>query len=662
MRLVRSQNLIGWGVVISVAIWLLDAAVDCFVFSKGTGRFLAECLNPPPTEILSRSFSVVIILMFAAYAHKIVHQRKEMEASLDSSQCFSRKVLDSMNDAVAIINVADYSIVQVNSVFLRDSNRSESEVVGLTCYEVTHGRSEACSRDDHPCPLLESAVTGAACQTLHSHRSGDTFRDVEITTSPITDNDGNVIQVVHVTRDVTERKKAEREIEKLAYFDPLTSLPNRLLFLDRLRQAIVHAAREGLMTGVLFLDLDRFKGVNDTLGHSVGDKVLMEAAGRLLGCVRKADTVARLGGDEFVIVLTSIAHEADINSIAGKILQVMAEPVQLDGIEVCCTASIGIALYPRDGKEIDILLRNADTAMYQAKDKGRNIYQFFSQEMNIRVMERLTLETRLRHALERDELFLQYQPQICLETGMVTGVEALLRWRIAGDELVPPERFILLAEETGLIISIGEWVLRTACRQLKRWHAEGLPSLRMSINISARQVRHPDFVDCVANTLMETRIDPHFLDFELTESTIMENSNESREVLIRLKEMGIGLSLDDFGTGYSSLSYLNNFPLDRIKIDRSFVREISSHADNAAIATAIIALSHSLGLRVIAEGVETETQLKMLRSKSCHEVQGFLLGHPLAADDMPYYLRNFHLRSNPAFELTTYPTVSLPLM
>jgi diguanylate cyclase (GGDEF)-like protein/PAS domain S-box-containing protein len=660
VRLFRSQNLIGWGVVICVAVWLLDASIDCFILSKGTGHFIAEFFNPAPIEILSRSFTAIIILLFSAYAQKIVNQRREMEESLDSSQCFSRKVLDSMNDAVAIINVSDYRIVQVNSIFLRETNRTESEVVGLTCYEVSHGRTDACSQDDHPCPLLESAITGASCQSVHVHRSGDTIRDVEITTSPITGSDGNVIQVVHVSRDVTERKKSEREIEKLAYFDPLTSLPNRLLFLDRLRQAIIQAARDGLMTGVLFLDLDRFKGVNDTLGHSIGDKLLMEAAGRLRGCIRKADTVARMGGDEFVIVLTSIVHEDDINAIAGKILQVMAEPFLLDGNEVYCTASIGIAISPRDGKEIGILLRNADTAMYQAKDKGRNTYQFFSQEMNVRVMERLTLETRLRHALERDELFLNYQPQICLETGTVTGVEALLRWRTFQNELIPPSRFILLAEETGLIIPIGEWVLRTACRQYKRWQAAGLPSFRVAVNISARQIRQPDFVECVANILMETRFDPHYLDIELTESTIMENPNESREVLMRLKDLGVGLSIDDFGTGYSSLSYLNNFPLDRIKIDRSFVKEITSHLDNAAIATAIIAMSHSLGLRVIAEGVETETQLEMLRAKSCHEVQGFLLGHPLAADDIPHFLKNFRLHSKPFPGWARLPAASPP--
>ena len=662
MRLFRSQNLIGWGVVICVAVWLLDAGLDCFIFSKGTGHFIEESFNPSPIEILSRSFTVVVILLFAAYAQKIVNQRREMEESLDSSHCFSRKVLDSMNDAVAIINVSDYRIVQVNSVFLRETNRTESEVVGLTCYEVSHGRTEACSQDDHPCPLLESAITGASCQSIHVHRSGDTIRDVEITTSPITGSNGNVIQVVHVSRDVTERKKSEREIEKLAYFDPLTSLPNRLLFHDRLRQAIIQAARDGLMTGVLFLDLDRFKGVNDTLGHSIGDKLLMEAAGRLRGCIRKADTVARLGGDEFVVVLTSIAHEDDINAIAGKILQVMAEPVLLDSNEVYCTASIGIAMSPRDGKEIDILLRNADTAMYQAKDKGRNTYQFFSQEMNIRVMERLTLETRLRHALERDEFFLNYQPQICLETGTVTGVEALLRWRTSQNELIPPSRFILLAEETGLIIPIGEWILRTACRQFKRWQAAGLPSFRMAVNISARQIRQPDFVESVANILMETRFDPHYLDIELTESTIMENPNDSREVLMRLKDLGVGLSIDDFGTGYSSLSYLNNFPLDRIKIDRSFVKEITSHLDNAAIATAIIAMSHSLGLRVIAEGVETETQLEMLRAKSCHEVQGFLLGHPLTSDDIPHFLKNFRLHSKLSPGWARPPAVSLPAL
>jgi len=423
---------------------------------------------------------------------------------------------------------------------------------------------------------------------------------------------------------------------------------------------MIKSARDGSMTAVLFLDLDRFKGVNDTLGHSIGDKLLVEAAARLRECIRQADTVARLGGDEFVMILNNIASEEDIGGIATKILKVTAEPLVLEGNEVCCTASIGIAIYPRDGEEIDILLRHADTAMYQAKDKGRNIYQFFSQEMNVKVVERLMLETRLRHALEREELSLRYQPLICLVSGVVTGVEALLRWKDSQNELIPPSRFIHLAEETGLILPIGEWVLRNSCKQLMKWHAAGLTPLRVAVNISVRQIRHPSFIESVSQILAETGLDPHYLEMELTESTIMENPIESREVLKKLKAMGVGLSIDDFGTGYSSLSYLINFPLDRIKIDRSFINGITSHLDSAAIATAIIAMSQSLGLRVIAEGVETETQLEMLQAKSCHEVQGFLLAHPLVAEEIPSFIKNFHLTSFPSTHFSQSAAYRVP--
>lgn len=439
--------------------------------------------------------------------------------------------------------------------------------------------------------------------------------------------------------DITERKKAESEIQQLAYYDTLTGLPNRTLFHDRLRQAIAQAHREQRLVGVLFLDLDRFKSVNDTLGHLYGDRVLTTVADRLLGVVRESDTVARLGGDEFVILLTAVNHEKDINDIAGKILTELAIPVQLDNHEIFTTGSIGISIYPIDGDDVHTLLKNADIAMYKAKELDKNNHQFFSKEMNIKIVERLMLEASLRRALERSEFSLLYQPQIDAESGRMIAMEALIRWRHPDMGMIQTDTFIPLAEETGLILPIGEWVLRTACARNKAWQEAGFARLRVAVNLSARQFKQKNLVGMIAAVLDDTRLAPEFLELELTESTIMSNAVEAAGTLRQLKAMGVSLSIDDFGTGYSSLSYLKHFSIDRLKIDQSFVHDISTNQDDAAIAEAIIAMGHSLKLKVIAEGVELQEQLDFLKTRHCDEIQGYLVGRPLSEEAFTVMLR-----------------------
>jgi diguanylate cyclase (GGDEF)-like protein len=440
-------------------------------------------------------------------------------------------------------------------------------------------------------------------------------------------------------RHILANQRAEKQIKHLAYHDTLTGLPNRVLFHDRLQQALSQAIREEHPMGVMFLDLDRFKIINDTLGHDVGDELLKAVSQRLINCIRQGDTVVRLGGDEFTIILPVIGKAEDAAFVAQKILITLAEPFLLNHQELHITSSIGISLYPNDGGDTQTLIKNADIAMYRAKDLGKNNYQFYTADMNSRALETINLENALRHALERNELLLHYQPQIDIRTGRIVGVEALVRWQHPEFGLVSPVKFIPIAEETNLIIPIGEWVLRTACEQGVRWREQGLPVWRMAVNLSARQFRHQDLLQPIRRILQETGFDPHHLELEITESLIMQGAGKTIAILEALDEMGIRLSLDDFGTGYSSLSYLKRFPIDTVKIDRSFVRDIHTDPNDAAITSAIIAMAHSLRLSVIAEGVETEEQLAFLRERNCNEYQGYYFSKPLPAEQVERLVR-----------------------
>ncbi|MCG3112603.1 MAG: EAL domain-containing protein [Candidatus Manganitrophus sp. SB1] len=444
--------------------------------------------------------------------------------------------------------------------------------------------------------------------------------------------DGEPVGRVWSFRDVTDWKRAEERLIELAHFDQLTGLPNRTLFQDRLRQALPQASRNGKLVALLFLDLDRFKLVNDSLGHTVGDLLLKEAAGRLTHCVRKSDTVARLGGDEFIVILTNITSVHDAAKVAQKILDDFSRPFGLQGPELFVTPSIGITLYPFDGDDIDLLLKNADTAMYRAKQMGRNNYQFYSAEMNTATIAQLTLESSLRYALKREEFLIHYQPQVDLKTGRIASVEALLRWQHPSLGLVSPQEFIPIAEETGLIVPIGEWVLRTACAQAAAWQKANLPLMHMVVNLSIRQFKQPQLIETVERILGETGLSARHLGLELTESMLMENEERTVATLTQLNKLGIQISIDDFGTGYSSLRYLKCFPIHILKIDQSFVREIETNATDAAIVTSIIALARNLGLRVVAEGVESAAQLKFLRANGCDGMQGYYFSKPLSSE------------------------------
>ncbi len=434
-------------------------------------------------------------------------------------------------------------------------------------------------------------------------------------------------------------RQAELAIHQLSNYDSLTGLPNRTLLEDRLNQAIAQASREEHCLGVMFLDLDQFKQVNDTLGHVYGDNLLKLVSQRLERCLRKSDTVARLGGDDFIIILTGVRQCEHISQVARKILDALSEPLQLDEHEIFTTASIGIAIYPVDGDAPHLLLKNADIAMYQAKEQGRNAFQFFSREMNYKAEERLLLDNSLRRALERQEFFVHYQPQMDLLTGRLIGMEALVRWQHPEMGMVTPEKFIPLAEDSGLIIPIGEWVLKTACRQNKAWQEMGFGPLRVAVNLSGRQFKQERLVESVAAILNETGLAPSLLELEITESIIMRNAEETIVTLRRLKEMGISLAIDDFGTGYSSLSYLKHFPIDRLKIDRSFVLDITTDPDDAAIAEAIISMAHSLKLKVTAEGVEQQEQLRFLAQRNCDEMQGYLVSRPISTEEFTRLLQ-----------------------
>lgn len=443
-------------------------------------------------------------------------------------------------------------------------------------------------------------------------------------------------------RVLTERK--QEHLYELAHYDALTGLPNRLLLQDRLRQALAKARRDDRALALLFIDIDRFKFVNDTLGHAAGDELIRQVGQRLEAAVRESDTVARVGGDEFIVLACGIDNAQKADAVAQKLLDALAPACMLDGHELVVSASIGIALFPADddGGEAGELFKKADAALHKAKELGKGQYQFYSAEMNQASVERLKLENNLRRALDARELTLAFQPRIDLKTRRVTSVEALLRWKSRALGSVSPAQFIPVAEETGLIVPIGEWVLREACRQAKAWQAAGLPPLRVAVNLSARQFQRFDLIKTIEHVLADTGLAPHYLELELTESLAMQNARQTVATLSVLAAMGISIAIDDFGTGYSSLAYLKRFPVDSLKIDQSFIREIASGGDDAAITKAIIAMAHEIKLRVVAEGVETEAQQRFLERHHCDEMQGFLFSRPLPADELATLLAHRH--------------------
>jgi diguanylate cyclase (GGDEF)-like protein/PAS domain S-box-containing protein len=535
-----------------------------------------------------------------------------------------------------IITDARQRILSVNRAFTDVTGYSAEEALGLTPRLLKSGHHD---RSFYEAMWRDIESHGFWQGEIHDRRKDGTLYPSALSISAVHDKAGRITHYVAVFSDITERKASEARIAFLAQHDSLTGLPNRALLHDRLDQALANAARQGTRIALLFLDLDRFKTINDSLGHMMGDQLLQGVALRLSGCVRETDTVSRQGGDEFLIVLTHVEMPDDAARVAEKILDRLRPPFDIDGQQLGTSFSIGIALYPEDGNTVESLMKNADTAMYHAKENGRNTYRFFDERMNVNALERLHLENGLRRALENEEFTVYYQPQVDLVSGRIIGAEALLRWFSGVMGGVSPARFIPLAEECGLIVPIGEWVLHTACRQARKWQDEGLPAIPVAVNLSALQFRRADIVATVSRALEESGLQGCWLELELTESLLMQSGPEVEATLSRLKALGVRLSIDDFGTGYSSLAYLKRFPVDRLKIDQSFVRDITDDPDDAAIVRAIIQLGRSLRLEVIAEGTETPEQMDFLRYERCTAAQGYLFAPPLPAEAVTELLR-----------------------
>ena len=556
-----------------------------------------------------------------------ITDRKLAETALRESEERYRFMAEHSNDIISRTN-AEGVITYASDAVRTLTGYAPDEVIGR------HVSEFVVVDDRHLFERMEKAIvleTAPRTYTFRLRRKNGTQVWIETTLRAIRDEtSGRITEVVSVSRDVSERRRAEEQIEYQAYHDALTGLPNRLLFRDRLTIALAHAKRQSKSLAVMFLDLDRFKDVNDTLGHSLGDELLRQVAGILEKQLREGDTIARMGGDEFTILLEDIGSAEDAAKAARKLLDALLQPIHVEAHELFVTASIGIALFPEDGDSAELLLKNADTAMYRAKEAGRNSYRLCTRAMNNRAAERLSIENALRRALDRQELVLHYQPLVRLEDGQVAGMEALLRWNRPEHGIVPPATFIGIAEETRMIIPIGAWVLREACRQVKLWQQQD-PMLRISVNLSPRQFQQGDLCESVAAALAESGLAPTLLELEITESTAMLNTDRTVATLSSLRALGVRIAIDDFGTGHSSLSYLRRFPIDRVKIDREFIHELATSRSNRAIVSGIVALARGLGVAVTAEGVETEEQANFLRVQSCDEVQGFYFGRPAPA-------------------------------
>lgn len=603
----------------------LEAISASYVADDSDRSLIDHSLDVMSTELEERNQAL----------RRELNERRQAESRIEQSLSLLRATLDATADGIVAVDSGQH-VESFNVRFLEMWHIPPEAIGGLHAREIT---------------VLMARQLMAPDAFIEMARHFDTHPDAE--RCEVLDlNDGRILECysrprrigeqivgrVWSFRDITERRQAETRLAYMANYDSVTGLPNRHLLRERLDRAIKHEARSHRHLAIMFLDLDNFKSINDTLGHDVGDRVLQVVANRLLACLRESDTVARIGGDEFTVLVEDMTTMESIAALAQQIIDSLSLPFPLDGREMFCTVSVGIAIYPDDSESLDGLMKSADSAMYRAKEQGRNTYRFFTEDMHRRAYERLLLENRLRGALKRGEFQLHYQPQIDVASGATVGIEALLRWNDEERGLVPPVEFIGVLEDTGMIVEVGHWVLEEACAFNQSLREIGLPPIRVAVNISPRQFRQKGLVESIRQILSNTGLGAEYLDLEITESVLVD-AVDAPDVLERLSGMGVRLSIDDFGTGYSSLSYLKRFPIDTLKIDRSFVRDIMTDSDDAAITVAIIALSRSLRLKVLAEGVETAEQLASLRHHGCDEIQGFLYARPMPGDALVAWLR-----------------------
>lgn len=589
--------------------------------------------------VLSSAILFGLFLLLYAVVHRSEQlrerqHRQEREATAASHRL--GRIVDESSNEVYIFRVDTLRFIMLNSGARENIGYSEDEISRMTPYDIKPDFSEEKFRSVIQ-PLISGKRKTLNFETIHQRKDGTTY-PVEVRLQ-LSRTEAEPVFIAMIM-DISQRKADEDRINFLAYHDELTELPNRALFMDRLEQAMLDADRRERLVAVMFLDLDRFKNINDSLGHAVGDELLKQVARRFRKVLRAGDTVARLGGDEFIFMLQGLRHVHDCATVAEKLIEVAARPVMVGGNELFVTASIGITFYPFDDDHMEGLLKNADIAMYHAKGLGRNNYQFYSADMADQAAERLGFEVRLRGALQREEFRLVYQPVVDVSSGEITGMEALLRWQHPEHGLLSPDRFIHIAEETGLIGPLGEWVLMTACEHAQALHELELPPLKLAVNLSARQFSDGNIVTILSDILRHTGFDPGRLSLEITESMLMENHEELKFTLDEIRDLGISLSVDDFGTGYSSLYYLKRFPISCLKIDRSFIRDLPGDSEDAAITTAIVSMAHSLGLNVIGEGVETRAQLEFLARLGCESAQGFWFSKPLPIDVFCRFVRD----------------------
>ena len=617
--------------IVMLSLWFID-------MPSGIWEFILDSIL---LSVLSAPFLYLgVVRVVARKLHAEAMQTKaafEMElkakayAEKMAVKAYADNIVKSVPSGLVVVS-RDLNVFTVNPSFNKMFSTRSEDVTGRHIEDIL------------PFADLKEAINDALASGNESHdlvleSSSEGNRFFRISISRIKPaEDTAESQVLLVIEDITERKRSEEKIIQLANYDNLTGLPNRRLLMNFINQTITLVGRRALYAAVLFIDLDRFKLINDTLGHSAGDELLKEVAERLKKCVRLSDIVGRLGGDEFIALLPDIEQIEDVIIICKRIYSIFEIPVKLGDHEVSVMTSIGISIYPTDGDDGDTLLRKADVAMYRAKSDGKSCYRFYSESMSHQGSDRLRLENRLRRAVDRGEMYINYQPQVDINTGKICGAEALLRWHDGEHGMISPKEFIPVAEESGLIIPIGEWILRTACTHAKSWQDKGLNCVKLSVNISLRQFIQKDFAHMVGRILKETGLDANYLELELTESVVMDNAEAVVKILGELKETGVRLAIDDFGTGYSSLIYLKLMPIDIIKIDQSFVRDMAVNVNDAAICDAIIRLAKSLNLEVIAEGVETMEQLELLKRLDCCNIQGYVVSKPLKAEDFEVFL------------------------